>query len=196
MTASFIRLKNPRRLLASPALRVRPLIALMAACVLLLLNTTSIAAAGNDIQAPSAGFSWPIDSPHRVLRGFTAPQVKWGSGHRGVDLAAPQATALHAPADGIVTFSGSVAGVKALTIRHPEGFDTTYEPITDGLKVGTKVHRGDLIGKLGDFHTLGADHCKESCLHWGYKIGDGEYRDPLTLVEGVLPVLLPPLPGV
>lgn len=155
-----------------------------------------MALSGGQTQAPSAGFSWPIDSPHRILRGFEAPQVKWGPGHRGVDLAATQGTPLHAPADGTVAFSGSVAGVRALTIHHPEGFDTTYEPIDNALKVGTVVHRGDVIGKLGDFHTLDEGHCSESCLHWGYKVGDGEYRDPLTLVQGILPVLLPPLPGV
>lgn len=194
MITSFSRLTVPikRR---PRAFVVSALIGGLAVCLLLLTSNTSLAAGNNEIQAPSAGFSWPLEPPHRVLRGFEAPQVRWGPGHRGVDLAAPQGSALHAPADGTVTFSGSVAGVKALTLHHPEGFDTTYEPIDDGLKVGTAVHRGDVIGKLGDFHTLDAGHCSESCLHWGYKVGDGQYRDPLTLVQGVLPVLLPIIPG-
>lgn len=137
--------------------------------------------------APSERFSWPV-SPHVVVRRFDAPDVKWGAGHRGVDLAAAPGTMVRAPSAGTVTFVGSVAGRGVLTLRHPEGFDTTYEPIAAKAKRGDRVERGQFIGVI----TPGG-HCDARCLHWGYRVSKDVYRDPLTLVGGVHPVLLPPL---
>lgn len=136
---------------------------------------------------PSERFSWPVD-PHVVLRVFDAPDVKWGSGHRGVDLEASSGTAVTAPAEGEVTFVGMVAGRPVLTLRHREGFDTTYEPIAAQVKRGDSVKRGQVLGTIAS-----GGHCDARCLHWGYRVQKDVYRDPLTLIRGVRPVLLPPL---
>lgn len=139
------------------------------------------------VPAPSSKFGWPV-TPHVVVRTFDPPEVRWGSGHRGVDLQAPAGSQIVAPADGVVTYSGVIANRGVLSIKHPEGFNTTYEPVSDRVAQGTQVHRGDVIAKLD------AGHCEPiACLHWGYKVGDGEYRNPLTLVRSTRPVLLPPL---
>lgn len=136
--------------------------------------------------APSERFSWPV-TPHVVMRRFDAPDVRWGPGHRGVDLAAAPGTTVRAPSAGTVTFVGSVAERGVLTLRHPEGFDTTYEPIAAKVKRGDRVERGQVIGVI----TTGG-HCEARCLHWGYRVSKDVYRDPLTLIGGVRPILLPP----
>lgn len=137
-------------------------------------------------DAPSAGFGWPVD-PHEVTRRFDPPEVVWGAGHRGVDLRSRPGVAVVAPGAGTVTFSGSVAGRGVLTIRHPQGFDTTYEPVSHQVPVGTHVERGDRVADLEP------GHCEPACLHWGYRVGPKSYRDPLTLIARRRPVLLPPL---
>lgn len=137
-------------------------------------------------DAPSAGFAWPV-TPHEVVRRFDPPEVVWGAGHRGVDLRSSPGAPVVAPSDGVVTFSGSVAGRGVLTIRHPQGFDTTYEPVSHQVSKGASVHRGEHVADLEP------GHCEPACLHWGYKVGPKSYRDPLTLIAHRRPVLLPPL---
>lgn len=150
-------------------------------------RTAVLASQGTEVRAPSARFAWPV-TPHVVLRRFDPPEVKWGSGHRGVDLAAQAGSTVSAPSDGVIVFSGSVAGRGVLTLHHPEGFDTTYEPVVNALSAGAQVRRGDRIATVGS-----GGHCAQSCLHWGYKLDSDTYRDPLTLVTGQRPILLPPV---
>lgn len=148
------------------------------------IPTDTAAPSGTNVARPSAAFDWPV-SPHDVVRLFDPPELPWGSGHRGVDLRSTVGAEVRAPSDGTVTFAGSVAGRGVLTLHHPEGFDTTYEPVSDQVPTGTAVHRGDRIA------TLDAGHCEPACLHWGYRTGSKTYRDPLTLVARSRPVLLP-----
>lgn len=143
---------------------------------------------GAAVVAPSSRFAWPVD-PHHVLKRFDPPEVRWGSGHRGVDLGTSDRAAIHAPSDGVVTFSGTVADRGVLTLHHPEGFDTTYEPVVEQVAKGSLVHRGDVVAHLAP----GPWHCTTPCLHWGYHVAKGEYRDPLTLIGTRRPILLPPL---
>lgn len=141
--------------------------------------------------APSVGFDWPV-APHEVIRTFDPPDVRWGAGHRGVDLAAPVGTSVRASGDGVVTFSGVIAGKGVVSIKHAQGFNTTYEPVETRIKVGATVRRGQPIGTLAATHQQNG-HCPTVCLHWGYRVSKDEYRDPLTLLRAVKPVLLPPL---
>lgn len=122
-----------------------------------------------------------------VLRLFAAPTVRWGPGHRGVDLAAAPGTPVVAPADGAVTFAGPVVDRGVLTISHPGGLRTSVEPVSTGLVVGTVVARGQVVATVSD----AAGHCRpRSCLHWGVRRG-ADYVDPLSLLGPVLTVLLP-----
>lgn len=140
--------------------------------------------------APASGFDWPLDQ-HAVLRRFAAPAVKWGPGHRGVDLAGIAGAAVRAAGPGVVTFSGVVAGKGVVTVRHAGGFDTTYEPLSDRVATGTQVRTGDVLGRLTATHAE-QGHCPRVCLHWGYRVGKDTYRDPLTLIKAGPVVLLPP----
>ena len=89
--------------------------------------------------------------------------------------------------DGVVSFSGVIAGRGVITVRHSDGLRTTYEPVDQRLASGTVVHRGDPIGTI----SLAAGHCAPTtCLHWGAIVG-ALYRDPLSLLGLGRPILLP-----
>ncbi len=56
----------------------------------------------------------------QVVGKYDAPKQQWFPGHRGVDLRARPQEAIVAPADGVIAFSGNVAGKSVVTIRHGE----------------------------------------------------------------------------
>lgn len=118
-----------------------------------------------------------------VSRGFDPPAVKWGSGHRGVDLAATPGTVVRAPADGTVTYAKVLAGRPVLVISHG-ALRTTLEPVRATVSVGTHVTRGQAVGVL----VAGHDCPAASCLHWGLKRGD-QYLDPLSLLRSEVRLL-------
>ena len=137
---------------------------------------------------PRSTWTWPTEPDHRVLQRFDPPISRWGSGHRGIDLAVPAGGAIYAPNDGQVSFDGMVAGRSVLVIAHAGGLRSTFEPVAAVVAVGVTVRRGDVIGQL----TAHAGHCTPStCLHWGV-LRAQTYLDPLALLEGR--VILLPMP--
>jgi len=112
---------------------------------------------------------------------------QWSPGHRGVDLLAAVGQPVLGAGEGVVAFSGVIAGRGVVTVRHPGGLRTTYEPVDDRLASGSLVHRGTRIGVVSP--TPG--HCMPlHCLHWGAVSGP-TYRDPLLLLGFGHPILLP-----
>src|SRR5215207_5555362 len=69
------------------------------------------------VDLGAEGWVWPV-APFRLARPFVAPPHEYGPGHRGIDLDLLGGTAVRAPADGVVAFSGGVAGRGILTIDH------------------------------------------------------------------------------
>jgi len=137
--------------------------------------------------APHGNFTWPLSPRPAVLRPFDQPRDQWSPGHRGVDLLAAVGQPVLSAGDGIVAFSGVVAGRGVLTVQHSDGIRTTYEPVDERLASGTLVHRGTPVGVLSD----GPGHCLPlHCLHWGAISGEA-YRDPLSLLGFGRPILLP-----
>ncbi len=71
--------------------------------------------------------------------------------HTGIDLSAPLGTAIHATADGIVSFAGWSGGSgQLIVIEH--GFDmATFYAHTSKIlvKVGEEIKRGRIIGYVG-----------------------------------------------
>nr|WP_120491455.1 M23 family metallopeptidase [Corynebacterium lactis] len=124
--------------------------------------------------------------PGRVLRGFSPPEKRWLSGHRGVDLAAAPGASVVASADGVVHFSGPIGGVTSVSILHADGIRTTYQPVETALKRGDRVLRGQVIGAL-------VAHPKhpEPGLHWGALLGQ-DYLNPLDLLRR-RPIVLKPV---
>ena len=54
--------------------------------------------------------TWPLSPRPTVLRRFEQPRTQWSSGHRGVDLSATLSQPVLSAGDGVVAFSGMVAG--------------------------------------------------------------------------------------
>lgn len=151
------------------------------AALVLLLPSPAVAA---------GGWGWPLPPPHRVVHGFDPPDQPWLPGHRGVDLAGRAGEPVRAAGDGVVAFAGRVGGVPVVSIRHPEGLLTTYEPVRASLRAGTAVRRGGQIGRL----VATGSHCAPAvCLHWGLRRGL-TYLDPLSLL-GAGQVRLLPMEG-
>lgn len=125
----------------------------------------------------SAAFGWPVEPPH-VVRLFDPPAQPWLAGHRGVDLAAPPSSAVHAAGAGTVVYAGRLAGRGVVSVAHAGGLRTTYEPVTSALRAGDPVTAGQLIGSLEPGHPGCAG---PACLHWGLRSG-GRYLDPLALL--------------
>lgn len=130
-------------------------------------------------EGPISGFSWPLPPPHPVLRPFQAPAAPWGPGHRGVDLGAHPGDPVLAVAAGTVVFAGPLVNRPVVSVDHPNGLRSTYEPVDPIVTAGQPVHRGQVLGHLATGHP----DCPAApaCLHWGIRRGS-EYLDPLTLL--------------
>lgn len=133
-------------------------------------------------------FSEP--APLDLLRGFDPPAHTWLAGHRGVDLRSEIGAPIRAAGAGVVAFAGIVVDRPTVSIDHPIGIRTTYEPVTSALSRGDPVTAGTVIGYLAP----GNGHCALDCLHWGARIGSREYLDPLRLLAPLRIRLYPPEP--
>ncbi|WP_084759949.1 peptidoglycan DD-metalloendopeptidase family protein [Nocardia mangyaensis] len=140
-------------------------------------------------------FGWPLRPRPTVERRFDKPEHNWLPGHRGVDLAGSAGQVVVAAGEGIVVFAGVVADKPVVSIDHPGGLRSTYEPVRADITVGTRVSRGTPIGTLESGH----EGCPAAaCLHWGARRESSahskrEYVDPLGLLHHV-PIRLKPLP--
>ncbi|ROP32517.1 peptidase M23-like protein [Couchioplanes caeruleus] len=123
-------------------------------------------------------FHWPVPGA-AIVRRFDPPPQPWLAGHRGVDLAAAPSAPVRSAGAGTVVFAGRVAERGVVSVAHPGGLRTTYEPLTvTSLRVGDPVTAGQEIGRLAPGHP----GCPApACLHWGLRRGD-DYLDPLTLL--------------
>src|SRR5205823_11604616 len=93
---------------ASPAMRRCSIMLFLAAAATLVPAAQASAAGGT--------WLWPVTGP--VIRAFDPPASPYGSGHRGIDIAAPSGTVVVAPTAGTVAFAGAVGGYLFLTIDH------------------------------------------------------------------------------
>lgn len=122
-----------------------------------------------------------------VTRLFDPPEVRWGSGHRGVDLAASPGTTVRSPGAGVVAFAGPVAGRGVVTVLHDDGRRSSLEPVEADVAPGDRVAVGTVLGRLQER----PDH---NGVHWGVRDGD-TYLDPLSLLTRTSPVVLLPPAG-
>jgi murein DD-endopeptidase MepM/ murein hydrolase activator NlpD len=154
-----------------------------------LLALGALPAAADDAAGrfpAAAPWTAPL-TPLRVTRPFDAPDSPYGPGHRGVDLAGAPGTVVVAAGAGVVVFAGMVAGRPVVSIAHPDGLRTTYEPVAPSVRAGMPVARGSPIGAL----VAGHAGCPvAACLHWGARRGSS-YLDPLLLLRPPRVRLLP-----
>lgn len=102
--------------------------------------------------------------------------------HHGVDYAAPAGTPVHSVADGTVIFAGwdRGGGGNTLKIKHAGNLETGYlhlKSFAKGIKVGSRVSQGQLIGYVG---STGAS----TGPHLDYRIKkNGTPIDPLKMPQ-------------
>ena len=101
------------------------------------------------------------------------------TGHKGVDYAAPTGTPIHATADGTVHFIGSQRGYgKTIILSHHGKYSTLYahqSRFAKGIKKGSKVSQGDLIGYVGATGWATGPH-----LHYEFRVNNKPV-DPLSV---------------
>src|SRR4051794_38081089 len=132
-------------------------------------------------------WSRPLAGDPAVTRRFDVLPTPYAAGHRGVDLAGAPGQQVLAAGAGVVAFAGWVAGRPVVSVEHPGGLRTTYEPVQPGVGAGQVVARGTPLGVL----VAGHAGCPvEACLHWGLRRGE-VYLDPLSLLRPPRVRLLP-----
>ncbi|XPV69366.1 MAG: peptidoglycan DD-metalloendopeptidase family protein [Halarcobacter sp.] len=109
------------------------------------------------------------------------PVLKRYRAHLGVDYAAARGTRIHAAADGRIVFRGRKGGYgNTIIIQHKNGLRTLYahqSKFRGGLRVGSRVKKGQLIGYVGSTGLSSGPH-----LHLGlYK--NGRAIDPLKIIK-------------
>jgi len=96
--------------------------------------------------------------------------------HKGIDFPAPIGTPIRAAGDGVVDFAGTQNGYgNFITIKHWANYTTAYAHMSrfaPGIKKGTKVSQGDVIGYVGVTGWSTGAH-----LHYEFRVG-GEACDP------------------
>ena len=147
-------------------------LALFAMVCLWVLTIPAPAVAAVRLPTPAG---WPLSGSPVVQRGFDPPTVAWGSGHRGIDLAAkpgmlflPRRTAQWHSSDRSPASRSSASTM--VSVR------TTYEPVISTLQVGERVALGQVIGQSVRWWAT----CR-GCLHWGLREGK-KYLNPLLLL--------------
>jgi len=121
----------------------------------------------------------------RISSGFTTarfhPILKRWRAHKGIDYAAPTGTRVKATADGVVEFAGVHSGGygNLVVLRHQSRYSTWYghlSGIASGVRKGTRVTQGDIIGYVGSTGLATGPH-----LHYEFRIND-VHQDPLRVV--------------
>lgn len=149
--------------------------------------------------APSAfaagDYDWPLDPRPTVARPFANPDRRWQPGHRGADLAAAPGQLVYSAGSGRVNHVGRIDDRTVVSVLHPNGLLTTYEPIAEPtVREGDDVTVGTALGRVAPGH----EGCPvAACLHWGLRRNAGhaaQYYNPLLLV-GAAPVRLLPDDG-
>lgn len=126
-----------------------------------------------------------LKTPMRVSRitsGFSKrryhPVLKKWRAHRGVDYGAPSGTPVLATGDGRVRSIGRNGGYgNTVVLKHGGQYSTLYAHLSGfekGLKRGSKVAQGDVIGYVGATGLVTGPH-----LHYEFRV-NGRHRDPLT----------------
>ncbi|WP_338451758.1 M23 family metallopeptidase [Niallia oryzisoli] len=118
---------------------------IMAVCVSLLFFGIKHAEAASSINEMTADWMWP--SAGVITDSFGTRQGQ----HMGIDIASSPGTSIYAVDNGLVSksyYSDTYGNV--VFIKHNDNFETVYAHLQERtVQEGTRVKRGDCIGKMG-----------------------------------------------
>lgn len=122
----------------------------------------------------SGRFVWPTQGSISSGYGY-----RWGSLHRGLDIAASAGTAIVAADSGVVTFSGTRGNYgRLIEIDHGNGYVTRYAHCSQLLvATGARVSRGQIIAKVGRTGFATGNHLHFEVLYRGAN------KDPLSFLR-------------
>ncbi|MEK4231208.1 M23 family metallopeptidase [Solibacillus sp. FSL H8-0538] len=127
---------------------------------------------------PSRGtgtFAWPTNG------GYISSDMgaRWGSYHRGIDIARPSNYAIKASDNGVVTFTGwdGTYGNK-IVVNHNNGYETIYAHLSKiSVSVGQVVAQGSSMGIMG---STG----RSTGIHLHFEVHkNGSYVNPLSYLK-------------
>ena len=128
----------------------------------------------NGFIQPVAGKVSGIFGSQRILNGIPR------SPHSGVDIAAPEGTPVHCPANGIVTLTAENMFLmgNTLMVDHGLGVSSIFIHLKRfRVRPGDRVFQGDVIADVGKTGRATGAH-----LHWGVSVGKVAV-DPLRLLK-------------
>jgi murein DD-endopeptidase MepM/ murein hydrolase activator NlpD len=131
----------------------------------------------------------PLKFEPRVTSSFSRarrhPILNYTRAHNGVDYAAPAGAPVAAVAGGIVTLAGwTGGGGRTVRIRHASGYESEYlhlSSIARGLRSGTRIVQGELVGRVGSSGLATGPH-----LHYGLR-RNGGYVNPVREHQNMPP---------
>lgn len=107
------------------------------------------------------------------------PKLNRMRAHTGVDYAAPEGTPVRAAGEGRITRRGRHGGYgNTVQIEHGGRYATLYAHLSrfaPGLRVGSRVEQGELIGYVGETGLATGPH-----LHYEFLV-DGVHKDPVQV---------------
>jgi murein DD-endopeptidase MepM/ murein hydrolase activator NlpD len=112
-------------------------------------SATPAPAASAPARAATPRFAWPVQGT--VRRGYTARGRT--NYHDGIDIRAPEGTAVRAAAAGTVLFAGEDPRQfgKLVVVDHPGGYQTAYAFLSRiTVKEGDDVSAGERVGLVGN----------------------------------------------
>jgi peptidase M23-like protein len=142
--------------------------------------------------ASARAWTWPVDG--QVLRGFNFDHDHpYAAGqHRGIDISAPVGATVLAPAEGVVSFAGTVpSSGKTVSIQTPFGTTVTLLHLGSiAARRGGLVNEGSVVGSVGasDDPKVPEPHVSLGLRTTSDPQG---YLDPLTF----LPARVSPVPS-
>jgi murein DD-endopeptidase MepM/ murein hydrolase activator NlpD len=121
----------------------------------------------------------------RFARSRLHPVLKYARAHNGVDYGAPAGAPVISVSAGVVSFAGwTSGGGRTVRVRHTSGYESEYlhlSAIAGGIRPGTRVGQGELVGNVGSSGLATGPH-----LHYGLR-RDGRYVNPITEHQNLPP---------
>ena len=123
---------------------------------------------------PTGSFSWPCNGVLTSRFGYRS--LLGSTYHSGIDIGNSYGTSIYASDGGTVTYSGWMSGYGYLIIiDHGNGYQTYYGHNSSLVATkGEKVHKGQLIARMGSTGRSTGNHC-----HFGIKL-NGTFVNPLN----------------